>query len=94
MDSESRSKMETPSDTPAKENKKSVTDSREFAPNSMSQFDSDFLQTSESVKVSFNYSGLHNFSKIKKVNNSTSDAMFTRYHPKDGKTYSFGLQDD
>lgn len=62
-----------------KEFKHSEIESKDFPIGNLSQFDSDFLKTDESVKVSFNYSGLQNFSKIKKITNSSTDEIFTRY---------------
>lgn len=45
---------------------------------SISGFDSDFMKTHESDKISFERSDLQNISKIKKTSKENSQGIFTR----------------
>lgn len=76
LEDESKESYELPK---KKEIKSTETESKDFPMGNLSQFDSDFLKTEDSVKVSFNYSGLQNFSKIKQMANNSNDQIFTRY---------------
>lgn len=73
--------LESPQLSKRKQVRAVETESKDIAIENLSQFDSDFLKTGESVKVSFNYSGLQNFSKIKKMSTSSVDEIFTRQGP-------------